>query len=403
MDNFRRLHPQRIALVVNKLHLVARVHWIRRLSPRAFAQPENQSVKYRCLPAAYRHGFHSNMGNALRLFVFCLALVAVGTTAALSQLWLNHQALTRQQATDASPAPFVLRAYQRDQKYALGLVVTVTLISLLAVAVVGVNRPTPPVSADHINRSRHAMKQVEHFAKTTVAQEAALSLERAERQRSEENLHLQQLLLNQALAEKIHLGRDLHDGVIQSLYATGLTLESARQKQTTDPVAADALFDRGIQLLNQSIRELRSYIQPPTEASANSDLVFSKALDVLLANLKGEREVTFLIHIDERAEAQLDPTQLTETLQIVRESVSNALRHGAATQLQIRLHEEGTQLALLVQDNGTGFNTATLSTGGHGLANLRARATALGADFKLDSHPGRGTRVALTFSALNHS
>ena len=342
------------------------------------------------------------MGNALRLFVFFLSLVAVGSTAALSQLWLNHQSITRQQATDASPAPLVLRAYQRDQQYALGLVLTVTLFSLLAVALVGGTRPTASVSAEQVDRSRHAMKQVEHFAKTTVAQEAALNLERSERQRSEENLHLQQLLLNQALAEKIHLGRDLHDGVIQSLYATGLTLESARQKHTTEPAAADALFDRGIQLLNQSIRELRSYIQPPTESPATTHLVFSKALDVLLANLKGERDVEFLIRIDEKAETQLDSIQLTETLQIVRESVSNALRHGAATQIHIRLHEQGTQLALLVQDNGTGFNTATVTTGGHGLANLRARATALGADFKLHSHPERGTRVALTFPALNH-
>jgi len=80
--------------------------------------------------------------------------------------------------------------------------------------------------------------------------------------------------------------------------------------------------------------------------------------------------------------------------------VSNALRHGQAAQITIRLHEDGARLALLVQDNGAGFDPDTASRDGHGLANFRARAASLGAEFRLDSQPGSGTRLVLTFPAL---
>ena len=342
------------------------------------------------------------MGNALRLFVFCLALAAVGATAAVSQLWVNQRAVARQQIVADSPALPLLRAYQHDQRNAVGLVVVVALISLLAVALTGGARPAPTLH-ERVQQSRQEMHQVQHLAKINVAQEASLGLERAERRRADENLQLQQLLLNQALAEKIRLGRDLHDGVIQSLYATGLTLESARQKQADDRVAADELFARGIQLLNQSIREIRGYIQPLTDTPVGMPLVFAKALDVLLASLKGARTVRFQVRLDESAEAQLDPSQLPDTLQIIRESVSNSLRHGAATQIDIRLHEEGARLALLIQDNGTGFDPANVASGGHGLTNFRARAASLGAELKIDSRPGHGTRVVLTLPSLNRS
>jgi signal transduction histidine kinase len=225
------------------------------------------------------------MGNALRLFVFLLALTAVGATAALSQLWVNQRALSRQYATPEPPASIALRAFKRDQQNAVGLIVTVSLISLLAVALVGGIRPAPS-TGETTQQTRQDMQQVEHLAKTTVAQEVALGQERAERRRADENLHLQQLLLNEALSEKIRLGRDLHDGVIQSLYATGLTLESARQKQSVDPAAADVLFDRGIELLNQSIREIRGYIQPPGESQGGMPLSFAKAVNVLVAQAK---------------------------------------------------------------------------------------------------------------------
>ena len=339
------------------------------------------------------------MGNVLRLFVFFLALAAVGLTAALTQLWIRHRAQARQPDIAAVTGDD-LKAYHADQQKALVIVIAVSFASLLIVALAAGQRPASSQTRDSLARSRGEMQQVEHLARTAVANEAAFRHEREERQRADENLHIQQILLNQALGEKIRLGRDLHDGVIQSLYATGLTLESSRQKRAADPAAADALFERGLQLLNDNIREIRAYIHSLSQSEPVTKRGFSQALATLVENLKGERTAEFVVRIDEGAEARLDPAQMPDVLQIVREAVSNALRHGSASQITIRLHEDGARLALLVQDNGTGFDPGSVSKEGHGLANFRARAASLRAEFRLDSQPGNGTRLVLTFPAL---
>jgi signal transduction histidine kinase len=343
------------------------------------------------------------MGNALRLFVFCLALAAVGLTAALTQLRVRHHAKSRQQHTAQAADPAQariddLQAYHEDQQHSIALILSASFLSLLVVALTPGPRRTSREDRDH---SRNDRQQVEHLARATVVREEALRTERAERQRADENLHLQQLFLNQALGEKINLGRNLHDGVIQSLYATGLTLESSRQKRSIDPAGADALFDRGLHLLNENIREVRAYINSLSQSQSIPKHGFSLALTALIDGIKGGRETEFSVHIDEQAEARLDASQMPDVLQIIREASSNALRHGAATQVIIRLHEADDRLGLLIQDNGTGFEPTAVSTDGHGLANFKARADSLDATLRVDSRPGNGTRVSLTFPVLS--
>ncbi len=346
------------------------------------------------------------MGNVLRLFVFCLALAMVGSTAALTQLWVRQRTKARQSqpvalsATEPHIARTTLQAYHTDQQKALGIVLAVSFVSLLVVALASGSRRSPAPNPEAVARSRGEMNQVEHFARTAAVREEALRLEREERLRADENLHLQQLLLNQALGEKLRLGRDLHDGVIQSLYATGLTLESSRQKRAADPVAAESLFDRGMQMLNDSIREIRTHINSLSQPQPAMKHGFSHALAAIIETIKGERTTEFILRIDEDAESRLDLSQMPDALQILREAVSNALRHGSASRVTIRLHRDGERLALLVQDDGTGFDMNASPSEGHGLANFRARAASLGADFRLDSQPGNGTRVVLTLPIL---
>ena len=343
------------------------------------------------------------MGNALRLIVFCLALTAVGAVAALSQLWVRERAKDRLAAGPELPANVVSRAehqaHRADQQKALVVVVAVSFASLLVVALVAGLRAHSAPSTESVARTLGEIKQVEHFARAAADREAALQQEKEERRRADENLHIQQLLLNQALGEKLRLGRDLHDGVIQSLYAVGLTLESARQIRAHDPAAADAQVERGVQLLNASIREIRTYIDSLSRAQPELKRGFSTALASLIESIRGNHSAEFVVRIDEAAETRLSPAQMPDTLQIVREAMSNALRHGQASRITIRLHEDGERVALLIQDDGRGFDPAALEHEGHGLANFRARAASLGADLDIDSQPGSGARIVLTIPA----
>ena len=248
--------------------------------------------------------------------------------------------------------------------------------------------------------NRQEMGSLEKLAQTSIAQGSALSAERGARQRTEQNLALNQRLLNQALEEKIHFGRDLHDGLIQSLYAVGLTLESAKPLLQANPAEAEQRLEQCLAQLNRAIRGVRDYITGLAPDKLRR-INFTRAVELMLAELGGARKITLAATIDEDATNALAPAQTTEILQIVREAMSNSLRHGQATELTVRLHRNDREIGLLVQDNGLGF-TPDDNGGGFGLGNMQARATQLQATLRIDSQPNSGTRVIITLP-LAHS
>ncbi len=234
------------------------------------------------------------------------------------------------------------------------------------------------------------------LAASSVRQSAELEKEREERQRAEADAHLKQILLNRALQEKIDMGRDLHDGLIQSLYATGLTIQAGRKALDHNLAEARTQIDTALQTLNAAIREVRAYISGlgPEQLRQRS---FADSVRAVIEHHCAARDLEVDVRIDEEAARQLAPAQVTDLLQIAREAVSNSVRHGHARQLAIRLHRNGDELCLLLQDDGRGFDPAT-ATRGHGLDNLQARAERLGAKLQCHSAPGQGTRLVLTFT-----
>lgn len=271
-----------------------------------------------------------------------------------------------------------------------GFVIAAALVTSLAV------RSGRSANADDAAPQAPAgMDVLARLAETSVAQGEQLERERGGRQRAEADALLNQQLLNRSLEEKIRLGRDLHDGIIQSLYAAGLTIESARALAKTDAVAADRRLAECRENLNQAIRDVRTYIAGLAPANLRQS-GFTQAIHALVEELGADRDVQFELRIDDEATARLSPAQSAEALHIARESVSNGLRHGGATQVTIRLHGAGGEACLLIQDNGQGFEAAQRRIGGHGLSNMQARARELGGNVRVESTPGSGTRVLLT-------
>lgn len=243
--------------------------------------------------------------------------------------------------------------------------------------------------------SSHGFESLTHLAKISVKQQAELERERIERLRADEDLHFQQILLNRSLEEKIQLGRELHDGIIQSLYATGLTFEAARKNLGTKPADAAQQLEAGLKALNATIRDVRSYINGLSPDNLRQQS-FSDAVLALTQSLGSGRETKFDVRIDDAASARLADAVTIQLLQIIRESISNSLRHGAASLITVRLHEGGDELALLIQDNGKGFDMAGTERRGHGLENIKARASAIEAHARISSVPGEGTRIVIT-------
>lgn len=240
------------------------------------------------------------------------------------------------------------------------------------------------------------MNSLEQLARTSVARGAALEEERDNRRRIERDLSLHQQLQNQALEEKIRLGRDLHDGLIQSLYAVGLTIEAARPLIARDPTKADQKLGVCLEALNGAIRKVREYITGLSPEKLRR-MNFADAVQLFVNELSAGREIGLTSVIDEDAAVRLTVAQTTEALQIVHEAISNALRHGQATQLTVRLHRGDAEIGLLVQDNGAGFDSQANAGSGHGLGNMTARAQGVGATLRIDSAVGTGTRIVVTF------
>src|SRR5205085_3463634 len=131
------------------------------------------------------------------------------------------------------------------------------------------------------------MTALARLAETSVAQSEELSRERDVRRRAEEDAQLKQQLLAQSVDEKIRLGRDLHDGIIQSLYAVGLTLETVRALVKNNPAEADQRLERCRENLNGIIREVRTYITGLTPDTVRR-ATFTQALDTLFRELASD-------------------------------------------------------------------------------------------------------------------
>lgn len=289
------------------------------------------------------------MGNLLRLALFILVLgaLAAGTGIMLLQERHREQALERMlhaavasgPETGAAPARAELIAVTRERhartQRSILFFGGLALVCVTVLAIVPARSPAPPAAIDP-RLARTEMRGLESLARATAAQRAELDHEREARHRSEQDLNLQQLLANHALQDKIRLGRNLHDGLVQTLYATGLVLETAAQRLTaspSDPPEAARLLDRAKATLNAAIREARGTIGGLTpDALDNQSFADAVAalLDHLDAGRRGERHVV----LDPALPVFAEPAR-TELLQIIRESASNALRHGRATRIDL--------------------------------------------------------------------
>lgn len=214
----------------------------------------------------------------------------------------------------------------------------------------------------------------------------------------------QQKELLREVEERARLGRDLHDGVIQSIYAAGMGLAAARTLISTAPAEAQQSIDQVRAALNETIRDVRNFIMG-LEPEALQSRTFTAAVASLFDffNTHGGPSAGEL-DIDESIADRLHLASRTAALQIIRECASNAIRHGGARRVQVSLRLDAAARAarLEIRDDGRGFDPATVKRG-RGLDNIAERARALGATADINSEIGKGTRTTLLFPLTDSS
>ena len=195
------------------------------------------------------------------------------------------------------------------------------------------------------------------------------------------------------LEERTRIGMDLHDGVIQSIYAVGLTLESTRLALPEGADEVSALLDTAIEGLNDAIRDIRNFILDLRPRRFAGDV--QQGLAQLVREFQANTMVPVSISIPDRLE-DLPLPQGRAIFLTTQEALANIARHARATKVDIALHCTNDRIMLTIKDNGRGFDAGNESLRlGHGLANMQARAESLHGAFSIQSQSSRGTSVTL--------
>jgi signal transduction histidine kinase len=197
-----------------------------------------------------------------------------------------------------------------------------------------------------------------------------------------------------AIEERNRLARDLHDSVAQKLFGIVLAAQSAATLlERSAPEAREQVLR--LQALAQETQgELRSLVFQLRPAAIEADglaAALAKHVDVL------RRVHRLRIDLDADGAGGLHPGVDEEVFRIAQEALHNALRHAAASRLDVRLRERDGALALEVADDGIGFDPDAAEPRSRrlGLTSMEERAAALGATLRIDSAPGRGTTISL--------
>lgn len=218
-----------------------------------------------------------------------------------------------------------------------------------------------------------------------LATQAAAAIETGRLQDSLESLA--------RLEERERIAMDLHDGVIQTVYAVALHLEDAADRIREAPEEVQPTLNEAIDNLHQVIKDIRSYIfDLRAQVSEVGDL--PGAIRELAETLRINTLMNVQVEMSLPASGSLEQAEAVGLFHIAQEALNNVSKHSGATAVSITLMGSGGGVSLGVEDNGKGFDTrGGGSAEKHGLRNIKDRARGMGAKVSIDSEIGRGTRV----------
>ena len=222
------------------------------------------------------------------------------------------------------------------------------------------------------------------------ATQAAIAIENAQLYRKTQQLAI--------LQERQRFGMDLHDGIIQSIYAIGLMLEESDLSVESNPPDAHTSIRQALHGLNDVIRDIRNYILDlRPQRFQGRDL--GQGLEEIARELRANTLLNIDVNTDGVDFRSLSAEQTVDLLHIAQEAITNAAKHARATHVSVALYQNAGKLVLSINDNGQGFELAQAQNkGGHGLRNMRERAAAIGGVMHVDSRVGKGTQLEIQLS-----
>ncbi len=227
-----------------------------------------------------------------------------------------------------------------------------------------------------------AFTETDEFAGTVLALQVALSVSAALAQQRRGRVSM--------LEERVRIAHDLHDGTIQTLYAMGLEIDAGRQRADLSEEVRETL-DTAVERINRLISDIRQYISMLEAETPVAEPELARDLPFIIRQIV-PAGIHTVLNVTAPALQELGAREVEDLLFIAREALSNAIRHGAPTKIAVDLRQTALETALTIQDNGVGFDPATVRAG-LGTTTMRTRTERLGAALTVLGIPGMGATV----------
>ena len=204
------------------------------------------------------------------------------------------------------------------------------------------------------------------------------------------------------IRERLRMARDLHDTLANAIVGLLLQIRAVRKQLTQkDPTTLEPELTCAEESAREALIQVRTVVQELRYRPIGEGGL-GPALERLTARLRAKTSLEITLHVDPAAAGLEDET--AEVLyRIAEEALRNVERHSAAEHVDVsvrvdRLNGAGC-LTLAVADDGVGFDPGAVPVGHYGLLGMREQAELIGAELRVDSAPGQGTRVSVSVPA----
>jgi signal transduction histidine kinase len=195
------------------------------------------------------------------------------------------------------------------------------------------------------------------------------------------------------LEERERIGMDLHDGIIQSIYAVGLTLEHARLLLNEDINGAHQRIDQAIADLNSTIRDIRAYILDLRPRQLHDEDLM-QGIQRLVNEFKANTLIPVSLQGPTDGFPGMTDGEALAIFHITQEALANIAKHARAKKVELVIWKTSDRVLLEVHDDGRGFDPSSVRLAiGHGVSNMQTRARNAGGDVEIYSEPGQGTTI----------
>jgi len=198
-------------------------------------------------------------------------------------------------------------------------------------------------------------------------------------------------------AERSRLARGLHDAVTQTLFSSSLIAEVLPRLWERDPDEGRLRLEELRQLTRGALAEMRTLLlelRPAALADAETRELFRHLREAF----SGRTRIPIDLHIE--GDQPLPADVKVAIYRIAQEALNNIAKHAAASRVTLTLVCQAEQVRLTVQDDGMGFDPQQVSPEHLGLGIMKERAEAIGAKLTIESQPGQGTHIALTWNRV---